>query len=81
MKKKIIIGLLLLVIVSAGGMIKLFFTPYNGSAGIKYASTYSSKRGANIDFHIWYPASSGGWKTTVRGNGVFLEQLQVEMHL
>lgn len=44
---------------------------YEGGAGIAYSSAYAPIRGTNVDFDIWYPATSGGKRVTVGGNGVF----------
>ncbi|MEY8880017.1 alpha/beta hydrolase family protein [Donghicola sp. XS_ASV15] len=44
---------------------------YTGSSGIKYGTALAPVRDQNLDFHIWYPATSGGKAVTVGGNGVF----------
>ena len=44
---------------------------YDGDVGIRYSEAFAPARKINIDFHIWYPANSGGRKVTVGGNGVF----------
>ena len=45
--------------------------PYSGQSGITYGSAFAPQRGTDVDFHIWYPAHSGGKSVTVGGNGVF----------
>ncbi len=53
-------------------LVQYIFTPaYEGNVGIEYDSAFAPKRDENIDFHIWYPANSGGRSVTVGGNGVF----------
>ncbi len=44
---------------------------YVGNVGIDYGTAYAPKRSRDIDFNIWYPATSGGKMVTVGGNGVF----------
>lgn len=45
--------------------------PYDGNAGITYGSAAAPIRGTDVDFNIWYPATPGGKRVTVGGNGVF----------
>lgn len=66
-----LIGLAFLL-VAAVYLIQYIFAPaYEGNVGIEYDSAFAPKRNKNIDFHIWYPANSGGRSVTVGGNGVF----------
>lgn len=44
---------------------------YDGNVGIEYGTAYAPERAKDIDFNVWYPATSGGKMVTVGGNGVF----------
>ena len=44
---------------------------YDGNVGITYGEAFAPVRQTQVDFHIWYPASPGGRRVTVGGNGVF----------
>ncbi len=44
---------------------------YDGNVGIQFSAGFAPARNEDVDFHIWYPANSGGRRVTVGGNGVF----------
>ena len=44
---------------------------YDGNVGIQYSAGFAPARNEDVDFHIWYPATAGGRRVTVGGNGVF----------
>lgn len=64
-------GLVALMGSAAWGVNELLRPAYDGNAGIAYGSAFAPIRGQDVDFHIWYPAQSGGKAVTVGGNGVF----------
>ncbi len=50
---------------------EVFRPAYVGNAGISSGSAYAPVRDTEVDFDIWYPATDGGKRITVGGNGVF----------
>lgn len=56
---------------SGWGAYEVLRPAYEGSAGITYGAAYAPARDRDVDFHIWYPATSGGKAIIVGGNGVF----------